>query len=133
MGAFEAVQAIQDVIGILAGIKSAPDYPGAGILPIIITHLASGEITPGNPAGARTELHNIAVELHVADDGDLTGAFATLETLHALIVPALCLDVTFSGTLQTYSTLTYSTIPSEWYGAKTRMRLYILNGCKIIA
>ena len=132
MGAFEAVQAIQDVVGNLVGIKSAPDYPGNGILPIAIAHLATGDITPGNPAGRRTELHNIAVEVHVSDDGDLTGAYTTLETLHALIVPALCLDVTFAGTLATYSNITYSTQPSEWYGVKTRMRLYVLNGCKII-
>jgi parallel beta-helix repeat protein len=130
--AFAAVQAIQDVVGALTGINSAPDYPGAGILPIIITHLATGDITPGNPAGSRTELHNIAVELHVSDDGNLPGAFYTLETLHALVVPALCADTTFAGTLETFADITYSTARSNWAGVNTLARVYVLNGCKII-
>jgi hypothetical protein len=133
MGAFEAVQAIQDIVGNLSGIKSAPDYPGGGEKPIVITHLASGEITPGNPTGRRTELHNIAVELHVVDDGDLKSAFTTLETLHNLIVPALCADTTLTATVQTYASISYSTARSSWEGVNTLARVYVLNGCKIIA
>lgn len=133
MAILDAITAIQTACANVVGIKSAPVYPGAGELPTVITHLSTGEITPGNPAGARRELHNIAVELHVAEDGNLPGAFATLETINPLLVAALVADVTFGGTLQTYSTLTYSTGRSTWNGVNTLTRNYALNGAKVIA
>jgi hypothetical protein len=133
MAVLDAIKAIQDAVILLSGIKTAPDYPGPGMFPLVITHLATGTITPGNPAGSRLELHNISIELHVAEGGSLTDAFTVLETLHALIVPALCTDTTFSGTLQTYSNITYSTTRSTWDGAPTIARIYVLQNCKIIA
>ena len=133
MAILDAVKAIQDVTGVLTGIKTAPDYPGGGPMPMVIAHLGSGAITPGNPTPGRTELHNIVVELHVLEAGSLADAFTVLETLHALIVPALCLDVTFAATLQTYTNITYSTTRSTWDGAPTLARIYTLNACKIIA
>jgi hypothetical protein len=133
MAILDAITAIQTACANVVGIKSAPVYPGAGEHPIVITHLSTGEITPGNPAGARKELHNIAVELHVSEDGGLSGAFQTLETLHPLIVAALVADVTFGSTLQMYASITYSTSRSNWNGMNTLSRVYQLNGAKIIA
>lgn len=133
MAILDAIKAVQDLVGVVTGIKSAPDYPGPGVMPIVITHLGTGIITPGNPTGARTELNNIVVELHVNDSGSLSGAFETLETLHPLIVTALTADVTLTATVQTYSNLSFSTGRSSLDGVPTLSRIYTLNNCKIIA
>jgi hypothetical protein len=133
MAILDAVKAVQDAMITLTGIKTAADYPGPGVFPLVITHLGSGDIVPGNPTGARRELHNIVVELHVAQGGSDTDSFTVLETLHALVVPELCRDVTFAGSLQTYTNITYSTSRSSWDGAPTVARFYTLNQCKIIA
>lgn len=132
MAILDAIKAVQDLVGVVVGINSAPDYPGYGIMPIVITHLSTGTITPGNPTGARTELNNIAVELHVNDSGSLSGAFETLETLHPLIVAALVADTTLSNTVQTYANLTFTTVRSSLDGVNTLSRIYTLNNCKII-
>ena len=128
-----ALTAIQTACANVTGIKSAPVYPGAGEKPIVIAHLATGTITPGNPAGARLELHNISVELHISEDGNLPGAFLTLETLHPLMVAALVADITFGGPLQMYATLSYSTARTSWDGVNTLSRIYVLNNAKVIA
>jgi hypothetical protein len=132
MTILDAIKEIQYAMIHVKGINTAPDYPGSGIFPIVLTHLGNGNITPGNPAGARLELHNIVVELHVAESGGMADAFASLEALHALIVPELCSDTTFSSTIQTYSNISYSTTASSWDGVPTRARMYTLNNCKII-
>jgi hypothetical protein len=133
MAILDAIKAVQDLVGVVAGINSAPDYPQYGIMPICITHLGNGEIVPGNPTGARMELNQIVVELHVNDSGSLAGAFETLETLHPLIVAALVADTTLTGTVQTYSNLSFSTVRSTLDGVNTLSRIYVLNNCKIIA
>lgn len=132
MAIFAAVQAIQDLMITVTGINTAPDYPGPGVLPMVITHLGTGEIIPGDPAGSVKSLDNIVVELHVADQG-LAAAFAVLETLHPLVLGKLTADVTFGGTIQTYGTISYATSRAEWDGAPTLARFYTLNNCKIIA
>ena len=133
MSVLTAIQAIQDAMIAVTGIKSAPDYMEIGELPTVITHLAAGVITPGNPAGARLELNQIDVELHVSESGSRSAAFATLETLHPLVVAALVADVTFGGNLQTFSDITFTTTASSLDGVYTLSRIYTLNNAKIIA
>jgi len=132
MAIFAAVQAVQDLMIAVTGIKTAPDYPGPGVFPMVITHLGTGEIIPGDPAGSVKSLDNIVIELHVADQG-LTAAFTTLETLHPLVLAKLTADVTLTSTVQTYESISYATTRSEWDGAPTLVRIYTLNNCKIIA
>ena len=126
------VKDIQARMILIPGIKTAPDYPGPGTFPLVITHLGTGTITGGNPAGARTELNNVIIELHVSDSG-LTSSFKVLETLHPLVIIELCADPTFSGTIQTYGDITYATLRTEWDGAPTLARIYTLLNCKNIA
>ncbi len=132
MAILDAVKAIQTIMRTVTGISTAPDYPGPGAFPLVITHLGTGEIIPGDPAGSVKSLDNIVVEVHVLDQG-LTAAFTTLETLHPLVYAKLVADVTFGGKLQTYSSITYGTTRTEWDGAATVARIYTLNDCKIIA
>jgi hypothetical protein len=128
-----AILNIQTLMEAIPGVKSAPDYPGSSILPTVITHLSTGSIVPGNPAGARKDLNNIAVEVHVAEGGSLSEAFAIIETLHPLIVAALAADVTFGGTVEMYANITFSTTRTNWDGVATLARIYVLNNAKVIA
>ena len=133
MAVLDAIKAIQDAMLTVSGIRTAPDYPSDGDLPAVITHLATGTITPGYAsAGVNLELHNIVVELHVSDSGNLAASFEQLETLHALVVAELLSDVTFGGTLANYQTLTYSTTRTSWAGKPTLARVYTLNNSKIL-
>lgn len=132
MAILDALKAVQDVMITVTGIKTAPDYPGSGPFPVSIAHLSTGTIQPGNPTGARLELHNIVVELHVAQGGSISDAYTTLESLSALTIPALSADTTFSGTLQTYGNLTYTSDLSSWDGVPTVARFFTLNNCKLI-
>jgi len=127
-----AILAIQDQMIQVSGVKSAPDYPSPGIMPIIITHLSTGDIIPGEPAGACLELNNIAIEVHIPEGGSLADAFTTLEVLHPLIVARLYTDVTFGGTIQTYSNITFSTVRTNWDGVPTLSRIYVLNNAKVV-
>lgn len=133
MAILDAIKAIQDAMQAVRGIKSAPDYPSDSDLPTVITHLATGTITPGYASmGANLELHNIVVELHVSDSGNLAAAFAALESLHPLVTDALLDDVTFGGTLANYQTLTYTTTRTTWSGKPTLARVYTLNQAKLL-
>jgi hypothetical protein len=127
-----AIQAIQTLMANVTGVKSAPTYPQPGVMPIVVTHLSTGTISPGEPAGAVLELSNIAVEVMVPEGGSLAGAFATIEALHPRITAALCSDVTFSGTIQTYSNVTFSTTRTTWDSVAVLSRIYVVNNAKII-
>jgi hypothetical protein len=127
-----AIGAIQTLMANVTGIKSAPSYPQPGVMPTVITHLATGTVSPGEPAGAVLELNNIAIEVHIAEGGSLAAAFTTLEGLHPAIVAALCLDVTFTNTIQTYSNITFTTIRTNWDGVPTLARIYVVNNAKVI-
>jgi hypothetical protein len=127
-----AITNIQILMRAVTGVKAAPNYPAPGIMPIVITHLSTGDITPGSPAGAVKELNNIAVEVHIPEGGGLADAFTTLEVLHPLITAALVADVTFSSAIQTYSNITFTTMRTNWDGVPTLARVYVLNNCKVI-
>lgn len=128
-----AIQWVQDEMLEITGIKSAPDYPQSGIMPIVITHLDSGTITPGDPLGQTKEISVIIVELHISESGGLLEAFTTLETLHPLIKDKLKVDWTLGGNIDTYLNITYSTVRDTFDGVPTLTRQYLINDCKLIS
>lgn len=130
---FGAIQWIQDQMLTVSGIKSAPDYPSGGHLPIVIAHLGEGTITGGNPLGASKELVNIVAELHVSIGGGDAGAFKTLETLHPLIKGKLLADYTLGGNVSTYESITYVTGRGNLEGVDVISRIYTLNNVKFVS
>ncbi|KKT30762.1 MAG: hypothetical protein UW18_C0011G0023 [Microgenomates group bacterium GW2011_GWF1_44_10] len=124
---------LQSQLRTITGIKSAPDYPGGGILPIIITHLDTGDILPGNPLGANRELNQIMVELHVSQGGNDTESFKVLETLHPLVVAKLISDYTLNGNVDTFENVTFSTLRGTLDAVPVISRIYTLNNVKVIS
>jgi hypothetical protein len=133
MAILDAIKYIQTQMRTVSGIKSAPDYESPGVFPLVLTHLGSGEIIAGDPAGQVKTLDNIIVELHVAESGSRGDAFATLEVLHPGVVGKLVADVTFGGKISTYSGITYSTVATVLDTVPTLARVYTISQCKIIA
>lgn len=117
----------------VSGIKSAPDYPASGILPIVITHLGEGVITAGDPLGASKELVSIVSELHISASGGDAGAFKTLETIHPLIKAKLIADYTLGGNVSTYENITYVTGRGNMEGKDVISRIYTLNNVKFVS
>lgn len=131
---FGAIQWIQDQMLAINGIKSAPDYPSSGHLPIVITHLGQGTITAGNPLGSSKELASIVAELHISASGSgEAAAFATLETLHPLIKAKLIADYTLGGNVATYENITYVTGKGTIDGVDVISRIYTLNNVKFVS
>lgn len=130
---FGAIQWVQDQMLAINGIKSAPDYPASGILPIVITHLGEGIITAGDPLGANKELVSIVAELHISASGGDFGAFKTLETLHPLIKTKLVADYTLGGNVSTYENITYVTGRGNLEGKDVISRIYTLNNVKFVS
>lgn len=130
MAILDAVLWLQAQMLTIDGINAAPDYPDGGELPIVITHLTTGEIT-GGASGMSISLDNLTCTVHVSDT-NMPDAVATLETLHPLIVAVLLDDKTLGGNVQTYGTITYTTGRAEWNGLPTWARSYTLNNCKSI-
>ena len=124
---------LQSQLRTITGVMSAPDYPGGGQLPIIITHLDTGEITAGNPLGANKELNNIMVELHVSQSGNDTESFKVLETLHPLVVAKLIADYTLNGSVDTWENVTFSTLRGTLDGVPVVSRIYTINNVKVIS
>ena len=128
---FGAIQWIQDEMLEISGIKSAPDYPQSGLLPIVITHLGEGVMTFGNPLGQSKELVSIVCELHISQSGaGDAGAFKTLETLHPLIKAKFAADHTLGSNVSTYGNITYVTGRGNLDGVDVISRIYTLNEVK---
>ena len=128
---FGAIQWIQDEMLEISGIKSAPDYPQSGLLPIVITHLGEGVMTFGNPLGQSKELASIVCELHISASGaGDSGAFKTLETLHPLIKAKFAADYTLGTNVSTYESISYVTGRGNLDGVDVISRIYTLNNVK---
>lgn len=128
-----AIKWVQDEMLEISTIKSAPDYPQSGVLPIVITHLDSGEITAGDPLGQTKEMCVIMVELHISEGGGLLEAFTSLETLHPLVKTKLMADWTLGSNIDTFANVTYSTVRDTFDGVPTLTRQYLINDCKLIS
>ncbi len=130
MAILDAVLWLQAQMLTIEGINAAPDYPDGGEMPIVITHLTTGEIT-GGAAGMSIALDNLTCTVHVSDT-NMPEALTTLETLHPLIVAVLLSDPTLGGNIQTYGAISYTTGRADWNSAPTWARSYTLSNCKTI-
>lgn len=121
---------LQSQLRTITGIKSAPDYPGGGILPKIETYIVNGTATPGVPAGAYKYLDNINVELEIASGGSKTEAFKVLEILHPLVLDKILADVTLGGNVETYADVTHATLIGGTEAVPVLFRVYTINQVK---
>jgi len=103
-----AIEAIQDKILTIAGVKNAPDSPPGstgGSYPFVLT-VSAGGVWEFGVAGEKLGLHNIRVEMHFP----LTMLSWTVEKLMAYsdsVPNVLMADPTLNGTVSTYGRIRY--------------------------
>lgn len=126
------VNAVQDqILANVSGVQ-APDYPEGVRFPLVLSRLGPGTVDVGNPAGAVKGLHNVIVELHVSGQ-NLAGGFRQIMPLVDSIQAAICKDVTFGGTIETYGRISTSGVGlSSWQGMPTVAYTWTVEACKII-
>lgn len=105
----QVVQAVQDQMLAVTGIKNAPDYvpENAGAYPLVITYPERGTVLAGSPAGVKRGLHNIVIEVHVKA-ADLGSALRVLMPLFDNITDKLCKDTTLGGVVSTFGGIEYT-------------------------
>ena len=133
----QAIDAIQDDLGALTGIRGAPDEPPEKItvFPFIVVYASSGEWrsdVPGNKIG----LHVITIEIHVARKDlprDVEKAMAYSESIPNAMLKAVATvgGDKFASTISTFSRITYTFGPMDWGDLKTLGFRFRLEGVKM--
>ena len=120
MGLVAAIADIQATVGALTGIREAPDYPTdqTSVFPTSFCFAGSGEWKQ-QPAGSRTGLHTITLQIHWDRKDlprDVTKALGFCET----IPNAIMKDYRLGGTVDTVvDPITYTFGVLEWGGIQT--------------
>lgn len=132
MGLLAAIQALQDTVGAVSGIKKAPDYPPDSInsFPFAVAYPADG--TWEVYAGTTKALHTLVVEIHVAR-ADLPAAVANVIGYGDSVPKAILADTTLGGTISTFSDITYEFGSLDWGETKTVGFRFRINGVKILS
>jgi len=131
-----AIEAIQDAVLTVAGIKNAPDYAPDSVsnYPFVIAYPDNG-VWKWGTAGAKTGLHNVTVELHVSRN-DLTFALKELDLYVETVPDAIMSDATLAGTVDTFGgdeeiAITYQYTAFEYAGVKTVGISFTVHNIKI--
>lgn len=132
MALSDAIGEIQELIGALTGIRTAPDTPDESVVfPAALTYLARGTFQNGPPE-VMTGLHDIAIEIHVARGGSLARAVAECMP-YAESVPDALWGALRDGTiteLQTWGSIDYVFGPAVWGGVPTVAFTFTMRGAK---
>ena len=119
-GLIAAIADVQGTVGALTGIREGPTYPGDKLppLPSSFCFASSGEWKQ-QPAGYRTGLHTITLQIHWDRKDlarDVTKAMGFCET----IPNAIMADPTLGSTVSTVvDPITYTFGMMEWAGMQT--------------
>lgn len=103
-------------------IGNAPDYPtdDASILPLVITHIASGNITQVNATDTKFII-NINADFHF-DRGVLRLTYQKIDTLIPDFIQRLGGDPTLNSSVSTIMyPVTFTVGPAEWDSIITQM------------
>jgi hypothetical protein len=131
------IEAIQDAVLTVSGIKNAPDYAPdklPGVFPFVVTYPDSGVWMWGT-AGAKKGLHSITVELHVSRN-DIVFALKELDLYVETIPNAIMKDPTLGGNVDTFGgaggeAITYQYGPMNYGGVDTMGITFTINNIKI--
>ena len=113
-----AIEAIQDKILAISGIKAASDYPPENVnqFPFAVTYAASGTFNIAT-YGRRKGLHTIHCEVHFARANLPTAIELAMPYLES-IPNALLADPKLNSTVDTINALRYSFGVLDWGGMK---------------
>jgi hypothetical protein len=129
----DAITAAIGYVGGLTGIQLAPTEPPEkiGDFPFVAGYPSDGEWIE-TPAGLKTGLHNVIIELHVARK-DLPFDYALAIPYVDSIPNVLMSNLTskWAGTISTFDRITYRWGEMEWGSQKTLGLQFIVQGVKI--
>jgi hypothetical protein len=130
----DAIVEIQRNIGTLPGIRRSPDAPPerADTFPFAVSYLGDGDWKE-EPAGLKTGLHTIVIEIHVARKDlprDVTAVMKYAESVPNLIFKRLNVD-SLAGTIQTITSISYTFGSLGWRDVDTIGFQFKINGVKV--
>ena len=129
------IEAIADIVGVLSGVKQAPDYPPekASAFPFVAVMPWSGELEFGavsDTGGIKRGLHDIAVEVHI--NRKMLPLDVQKAMLYSDSVPnALMANKTLSGTCSCFERITYEMGDMGWGNIQTLGFRFIIRNIKI--
>lgn len=127
------IEKVQDIIGALAGISAAPDYPPDSLnaYPFVLAYQGAAEYKYNTPQDMKT-LTNIDIELHISRKNlptDVKRAMQFADTIPA----ALLADTTLGGTCSTFElVLSTGLIPMTYAGTETIGIRFTLQNVKLL-
>jgi len=107
--------------------KNAPDYPtdDASILPLVITHLASGNVTQMNATDTKL-IVNINTEFHI-DRNVLRLTYQKIDTFIPDFIQRLGGDPTLASSASTIIyPVSFTVGPAEWDSIITQMVMFTI-------
>ncbi len=132
-----AVSAIVAVLANVSGLRQVPVNPPEtmNVETFAIVYPLSGTISIG-PIGTRRALHTIAIDL-LTKRTDLARNIATLKPLIDTISNALVSEVSaggtlFNNTINTYGSLSYSWLTSDYAGVAVVGYQFLMSDVKIL-
>lgn len=129
-----AILQVVSIVGGIAGIREAPQYPpeNIGDFPFAVAYPGDGEHTVGtlvNSTGERKFLGQIIVEVHVSR-ADLPSAVQASIGFGDSVPNALLKNPTLNGTVSTFQSITQTFGELDWDAMKTLGYRFIINGVK---
>ena len=131
------IKAVQDDLGVITGIRKAPDYPPEqlNVFPFIMVYPGKGEWNSDTPGGKRW-LGSVIVELHIARVDlarDVEAALGYYESIpNALLKPvATMAGDRFVSTIDTFGTIDEYFGKLDWADTQTIGWRWTINGIKM--
>ena len=114
------IEAVQDLVGAVTGIRSAPYDPPdqAADFPIAIAYPAKGHYTMANGFDIKDSLHNIVIELHYPRV-DSARTVAKLKPYVRLIPQAVAASADIAALCEGFEGIDYEMIPMMYGETKT--------------
>ena len=128
-----AVAAVASTVRAVTGILQVPVDPPdtVNVATFAVVYAQSGIIDNG-VIGTKKALHNIAVDL-LTKRTDLSRDMARVKPFIDTIATALLADPTFSGTMQTFESVNYELVTTDYAGVEMIGYKFLINNAKILA
>lgn len=128
---YDAIKQVQKYVGAHAGIKKAPANPPQDLsdFPFSLCYAQSGA-WESKFAGDKSGLHNLVLEIHVADK--LPGAFEEVmkysDSIPNLLYSKFLNDNHWNNTIATFQRITYTFGKLDWGTAPTVGFRFVVEG-----
>jgi hypothetical protein len=129
----DAVSAVVTAVKTVTGITQVPVNPPdtVNVATFAVVYAKAGVINNG-VIGTKKALHSIAVDV-LTKRTDLARDMATIKPFIDLLATALLADTTFGGTVQTFDSVTYEFMSTDYASVPMIGYQFILNNVKILA